>query len=114
MLRPDPASLNFLAIIVASLAAFFLGAVWYTALFGKAWRRLSGYTDEQMQALRAKRPMPVFFAGLIVCYIIAAAALALLAQALGLSSPASGWLSSRHCAGFVCCHGSRPGQAGWW
>ncbi|MBS0536576.1 MAG: DUF1761 domain-containing protein [Proteobacteria bacterium] len=77
-------SLNYLAIFCAGLVAFMLGGLWYTALFGKAWRQLSGYSDEQMKSMQAKRPMPVFFGLLTVCYIIAALALALLLRQLAV------------------------------
>ena len=30
--------INWLAVLVAGLAYFFLGALWYTALFGKKWQ----------------------------------------------------------------------------
>lgn len=68
----DLSRINYLAVLVAALAAFFIGAVWYTALFGKLWIEKQGYTPEQMQQMQVKRPMPVFFAELIVCYLIAA------------------------------------------
>ncbi len=33
--------INILAVIVAALVAFFVGGVWYTALFGKQWVKWS-------------------------------------------------------------------------
>ena len=33
--------------LIGAIGAFFLGFAWYTALFGKAWQRESGVTDEQ-------------------------------------------------------------------
>lgn len=41
---------NILAVFLGALAFFFVGAVWYTALFGKAWRELNGITDEMVKA----------------------------------------------------------------
>ncbi|MEI8022185.1 MAG: DUF1761 domain-containing protein [Schlesneria sp.] len=64
--------LNYFAVVAAALAAFFIGAVWYTVLFGKLWAAKHGYTPEMMQQMQSKRPMPVFFAELIFCYLIAA------------------------------------------
>ena len=64
--------LNYLAVAAAALAAFFIGAVWYTVLFGKLWAAKHGYTPEQLQQMQSKRPMPVFFAEVIFCYFIAA------------------------------------------
>ncbi len=45
----DLANINFLAVIVATIAAFALGAVWYTALFGKRWMREVGLSEEQLK-----------------------------------------------------------------
>ena len=40
---------NWLAILVATVSSFALGALWYSpALFGKAWQREAGLTDEQL------------------------------------------------------------------
>jgi hypothetical protein len=60
--------LNLVAVIVAGLAAFFLGAVWYTALFGKLWVQLHGYTPEQMAAMQKARPPIVFFGSMLLAY----------------------------------------------
>jgi hypothetical protein len=41
---------NILAVIAAALATFVLGGLWYSpALFGRAWQREAGVTDEQMR-----------------------------------------------------------------
>jgi len=41
--------INWIAVVVATLAGFALGALWYSpALFGKAWQREAGLTDEQL------------------------------------------------------------------
>jgi len=40
--------MNWLAIVAATLAFFAVGAIWYTALFGKAWQREVGLTSEQL------------------------------------------------------------------
>lgn len=37
----------YLEVFLAALAAFMMGFGWYTALFGKAWQRLTGLTDEE-------------------------------------------------------------------
>jgi hypothetical protein len=41
-------NVNLLAVFLGALAFFVVGAVWYGVLFGKAWRRLTGVTDEIM------------------------------------------------------------------
>ncbi len=42
--------MKYLEILIAALAAFMLGFLWYTALFGKAWQKETGVTDEQAQS----------------------------------------------------------------
>jgi len=36
--------------LIGAAAAFMLGFLWYTALFGKAWQAETGVTDEQAQS----------------------------------------------------------------
>jgi len=38
---------NYWAVLVAALAYWFLGAIWYTGLFGKQWMMLTGMTEEK-------------------------------------------------------------------
>ncbi len=40
----------YLEIPIAAAAAFMLGFLWYTALFGKAWQAETGITDEEAQS----------------------------------------------------------------
>ena len=41
---------NYFAVIAASVATFALGGLWYSpALFGKAWQREAGVSEEQMK-----------------------------------------------------------------
>jgi hypothetical protein len=42
---------NFLAVIVAALVNYALGALWYGVLFGKAWQRLSGTAQMKVSLL---------------------------------------------------------------
>jgi Protein of unknown function (DUF1761) len=42
---------NYLAILVAGVASFLLGGIWYSPfLFGKVWQREAGLTDAQMKS----------------------------------------------------------------
>ena len=50
--------INWPAIALGTLAFFAVGAVWYTALFGKAWQRATGLSDEQ---LNTGANMPLIF-----------------------------------------------------
>ena len=91
MLDFDPRAINFLAVIVAAVATFFLGAVWYTVLFGDAGG-VHGYTDERMRAMQDRRPMPVFFAILLVCYFIIALVMAAIVAVFRIETPLDGVL----------------------
>ena len=41
---------NWLAVAVAGVSAFVLGGLWYGPLFGKAWMRHSGMTEDRIKA----------------------------------------------------------------
>lgn len=42
--------INWIAVLVAAVACFLLGGLWYSpVLFGKAWQRETGLTDEQLK-----------------------------------------------------------------
>jgi hypothetical protein len=43
-------AVNWLAIIVGALSTFFIGGIWYSpAVFGKAWMKENGFTEESMK-----------------------------------------------------------------
>ena len=42
--------INLLAVVLGALAFFAVGALWYTVLFGKAWQRAVGLSDEQLKS----------------------------------------------------------------
>lgn len=41
--------INYLAVLISTVAAVVLGFLWFGPLFGKAWMKEMGITDEQMQ-----------------------------------------------------------------
>jgi hypothetical protein len=42
--------LNYWAVLLASLSTFLLGGIWYSpAVFGKAWMKENGFTEEGMK-----------------------------------------------------------------
>ena len=43
--------INYLAVVVAALANYIIGAIWYAALFRKAWTRLSGNAEMKVSVL---------------------------------------------------------------
>lgn len=82
--------INYLAVLVAGLAAFLLGGLWYTALFGRRWRELQRITEEKMKEMQARRPPPVFFGGMLACYTVLALAIAVLFAGLGVDTTLKG------------------------
>ncbi len=45
----DASSLNWLAIIVATLSTFVIGAIWYGPVFGKVWMQENGFSEEDLK-----------------------------------------------------------------
>lgn len=82
--------MNWLAVLVAAVATFMVGGAWYTALFGKAWQKAHGYSEEQCKQMQAATPPAIFFGSMLVCYFIVAIGIALLAQMAGANSLANG------------------------
>lgn len=62
--------MGYLEILIAAIAAFALGAVWYTALFGKMWQAETGITDEQAQSNVAMTHGLAFLMMVILAYSI--------------------------------------------
>jgi len=62
--------MNYLEIFIAALAAFLLGAVWYSALFGKIWQRETGLSDEDVQGKVGVTFGVSFIMFLIISYLM--------------------------------------------
>jgi hypothetical protein len=90
------AEVNYLAILVAALAAFVLGAIWYSpVLFGRLWLKAQGWGPERMDEMRhdVGRSYGISF----VCYLVMASVLAMLFSFAGFLGAVDGlWL------GFLC------------
>lgn len=44
------ANANLLAILVAAACGFLVGGIWYGPLFGKAWQREIGFSDDDLKS----------------------------------------------------------------
>jgi hypothetical protein len=78
--------LNWLAVIVATLAYYGLAVPWFSAaVFGKAWTRA---TDWKLPA--GQRLGPEFYVGPLVTCLVSTVALAMLAKASGTNTVAEG------------------------
>lgn len=69
----DLSTINLLAIGAAALSSFVLGGLWYSpVLFGKAWMRATGITEESAkQQNRVKVFGLAFIASLIIAFNLA-------------------------------------------
>ena len=66
-------TINWLAVVVAALSMFAVGAIWYSPmLFGRVWQRAAGLSD----ADAARGNMPLIFALAFVLTLLMAANLA--------------------------------------
>lgn len=64
--------LNYLTIAVAAIVYFAIGALWYTALFGKAWMKAVGKTEEELRQNASALPyIGTFVSNLILCFVLA-------------------------------------------
>ena len=78
------ADLNWLAVLVAALAYFVLGAIWYSnMMFGKAYRAALGITEQGT-------PSPSLLVINFVGWLITATALGLVGAAAGASTVLDG------------------------
>ena len=74
---------NYLAVLVAGVAYFVIGGLWYSVLFGRAWRAASGVSPEGGMA---GGPLVVsFIVGLVISLV-----LAMIARSTGASTVGHG------------------------
>jgi hypothetical protein len=79
--------LNWLAVIVAALAYFVLGGIWYAPpVFGKAWMAAAGMPETP----EGERPGPAIYLGPFVGSLLGSIAMAMLAKATGSDTLSEG------------------------
>jgi hypothetical protein len=86
----DLTAINWWAVLVATVATFLLGGLWYSALSGKLWARMQGWTDEQVKQIQANMNPAIFFGGMLISYFILAVVVALLVINLDLRTAVGG------------------------
>jgi hypothetical protein len=65
-------AINWLAILLAAVASYVVGALWYSPLlFGAAWERLMGYSEEKMAQMRARGIKKIMLANFVLNIITA-------------------------------------------
>jgi hypothetical protein len=64
--------INHLAVVVAAIAYWVLGGVWYGALFSKPWMALEHMTEEQAKSMNPVLPFVItFILNLLIAYALA-------------------------------------------
>jgi len=75
--------INYLAVVVAAVAAFAIGGLWYSPLlFAKQWMKAHGYTEEQVKEMQ--KGAGKAYAVSILCQLLIALAIAVLVGYLHL------------------------------
>lgn len=62
--------INLVAVVLAAIASFVIGWIWYGPLFGKMWRRLIGLSLEDMKNMKMS-PMVASLGGVITALLMA-------------------------------------------
>ena len=63
---------NYLAVLVAAIAYWILGAVWYGILFSKPWMALENMTESQARSINPFLPYLITFAlNLLIAFVLA-------------------------------------------
>lgn len=77
--------LNWIAVLVATMAGFIVSAIWYSVLFGKPWQKAAGLKDKDVKNAGSK-PLVLGF----VTLFITAAAMGVLLPVLALTTALQG------------------------
>lgn len=78
----DYASVNMWAVLVGAVASFAIGSLWYGPLFGKAWQKEVGLSDESIKGSNMART----FGGSFVLMVVMAFGMAWVFQRFGMES----------------------------
>lgn len=90
-------NINYVAVAVAAVAQFVVGAIWYMPLFGSLWRDIHGFGKlskaEQEQAQKEMMPMlGIQFVGTIVTTIVLARFMQLLPNYSAYTLAVMAWI----------------------
>ena len=76
--------INYLAVVVAAVAAFAIGGIWYSPLlFAKQWVKAHGYSEERVNEMQKSAGKA--YAVSLLCQLLIALAIAVLVGYLHLS-----------------------------
>ena len=71
-----PVPVNYLAVLIAAVSSIVLGFLWYGPLFGKQWAKLMGWSEKDMETMKAKGGMGKLYAlqalgSLVMSFVLA-------------------------------------------
>jgi|ERR1017187_5099677 hypothetical protein len=58
---------NYLAVLVAAIANYVIATIWYAAIFGKVWQKLTGITDMKPAPMNI---VLVFVGSLVLSFVL--------------------------------------------
>ena len=96
------------SVFVAGIIIFLIGGLWYSpVLFAKRWIALQGRTEEQMKAQAAGANMPLMYLSALICGLIIAWAMNVLAQHFmpAAAVPVGTWILRGARLGLFCWFG---------
>ena len=64
-------SVTYTSVLLAAVASFIIGALWYGPIFGKKWMKLSGMTAKDVKAAKKKGMGKLYFINFIGTLITA-------------------------------------------
>ncbi|MCF7825647.1 MAG: DUF1761 domain-containing protein [Candidatus Marinimicrobia bacterium] len=86
-------TVNYWAVLVSALVFFGIGMPWYTVLFGEAWKKSMGLTEERLEAEKGEENMVKSFGLMFLSALLMALATAHLIDYLFMVFPGSSPLS---------------------
>jgi hypothetical protein len=69
---PIDININWLAVLLAAVASFIVGGLWYSVLFAKVWQREAGLTDDQLKRGTAQVFVGSFLLTVVMAVVLAA------------------------------------------
>lgn len=96
------ANVNIVAVLVATILTFVLGAFWYSpVLFARRWMQAQGYTPEKLEEMK-KKGLTRAYVGSALGYLVMAYVVALFATYTNSATLAQGlWLGFLAWLGFA-------------
>lgn len=76
--------MNYLAVLVAAIAAFAIGFLWHGPLFGKQWIKLSGITEKEIEKAKEEMNMVPYMVVAFVQQVVKAFVVAMFSSMLGI------------------------------